>query len=281
MALNTFWIVIIILVVILVIAILLNQPTSRSRFLAFNVGDCTTMGCPTGSYCAPDSKCYPGRLGDPCSPTNKCWDGLYCNNGYCQPTSLQINQVIPPKSSGTTNAAVAANQVLADSIGKNTVGLGGTCRLGMRDCAPGLGCGIDLKCIPVGGSAAGVGGSGVGGSGVGGVGGSGVGGVGGVGGSGLSGVGGVGGVGGRNANTTLTQNTPTQPNSDIAQGPIPRSSSPSPIELLRMTPLNNPIILPATMKPTPVKSNRATPNSSNFSKVTGTQNRSRRTTRRK
>lgn len=161
MATNTVWIVIVVLLLIVILALVINQSIT-SKFLAFNVGDCRTTPCPSGSYCGTDFKCYPGKLGDPCQSSTQCRNGLFCNNGFCQPTASPINQVIPPPSSGTTNAATAANAAVAANaaakvaannqrtLGNNTVGLGGTCRLGMRDCAPGFGCGIDLKCIPLG-----------------------------------------------------------------------------------------------------------------------------------
>ena len=124
-----FEIVVIILVILLVLALIVNA--RRTQFLAFSVSDCSgDRACPTGTYCGPDSKCYPGTFGDPCVQSSQCGAGLYCNNGYC-------SHVETPQ------------QALVDFPQKHAVKDGGPCRLGQRDCAPGLGCGADLKCHPI------------------------------------------------------------------------------------------------------------------------------------
>lgn len=229
---DTLWIVLIILVVIIILAIVLNR--GSSRFLAFNVGDCRTFGCPANSYCGPDFKCYPGKLGDPCQESSQCLNGLFCNTGFCQPTASPLHQIIPPRNNVNTtlNAAVSATPVTMPSqpevasgngpLGNNTVNLGGPCRLGMRDCAPGLGCGVDQRCVSLNGNAAG--------------------------------------------NVT----------------PPSRSSSPSPIQLLQMTPLNpNVRILPASTKPHTPKTPISKPQQKSTIKTPRTTKpSSRRTTRR-
>lgn len=135
--------VVIILVILIISAIIVNS--NPTRFLAFSNISCQNQPCPTGSYCAPDLKCYSGRFGDPCTTNSQCIgsnQNLFCNNGFCRESTTPQQQLYYDTNTNLSQATVERN----NNLGKANIPVGGPCRLGQRDCAAGLGCGPDFRC---------------------------------------------------------------------------------------------------------------------------------------